>query len=88
MYLGGLGATNPTPPEGAIPTVSSSLLANATAQIGGTGATIRFAGLSVLPGLYQINIVVPASLGEGDHAVTLTVGGQNTQPGVTLRVQP
>jgi uncharacterized protein (TIGR03437 family) len=88
LYLGGLGATAPAAPEGVIPTSAANLASQPTVQIGGASATITFAGMSVLPGLYQVNVTVPPSLSAGDHAVTLTVAGQSTQPGATLRVQP
>jgi uncharacterized protein (TIGR03437 family) len=47
---------------------SSALLALPSIEIGGTSATVQFAGL-VAPGLYQVNIVVPSNTSPGDSLV-------------------
>jgi uncharacterized protein (TIGR03437 family) len=49
-----------------------------TVTIGGIPAVVSFAGL-VGPGLYQINVTVPATLADGDHAVIATVAGFSSQ---------
>jgi len=56
-----------------------------TVTIGNTPATVLFAGL-VGPGLYQINVVVPPTLADGDHAVVASVAGVNSQSGALLKV--
>lgn len=88
LFLGGLGPTVPSAPEGVIPPSASNLASAATVQIGNAPATVTFRGMSVLPGLYQFNIVVPPSLTAGDYPVVVTTAGQSTQPSATLRVQP
>jgi uncharacterized protein (TIGR03437 family) len=45
-----------------------------------------YAGL-VEPGLYQLNVTVPASLPNGDAAVVATIGGVSTLTGVSVTVQ-
>ena len=48
--------------------------------------SVLFAGL-VSPGLYQFNVVVPASATTGDNTLTALYGIQGTQIGVLLSVQ-
>jgi uncharacterized protein (TIGR03437 family) len=85
LYANGFGPTLPpvTPgsavQQGMLPTLP-------TAQIGGTNAVVQFAGL-VTPGLYQINVYVPAATPNGDNAITVQYNGQSTQIGVLLTVQ-
>jgi uncharacterized protein (TIGR03437 family) len=54
--------------------------------IGDVAATAAFAGLAG-SGLYQFNVTVPASLANGDAAVSATIGGVATQTGVAVTVQ-
>ena len=70
IYLTGLGAVNPPVVDGTAGGVSPLSKAAATVNvlIGGLPATVSYAGLAPLyPGLYQLNVVVPADL-----AVTAT----------------
>ncbi|MGI8991641.1 MAG: DUF4185 domain-containing protein [Bryobacteraceae bacterium] len=55
-------------------------------KIGGVTATVTFAGL-VAPGQFQFNVVVPASLADGDQPIAATYNGSETQAGVLLTVQ-
>jgi uncharacterized protein (TIGR03437 family) len=55
-------------------------------KIGGVTATVTFAGL-VSPGEFQFNVVVPASIADGDQPITATYDGQNTQSGALITVQ-
>jgi uncharacterized protein (TIGR03437 family) len=54
--------------------------------IGGVPAEVHLAGLAS-PGLYQFNVVVPASAPRGDDPVVATYNGVTTQPGVKIAVQ-
>ncbi|MCU1335853.1 MAG: hypothetical protein JWO19_1434 [Bryobacterales bacterium] len=55
-------------------------------QIGGVPATVLFAGL-VSPGTYIFNLVLPASLPDGDLALTATYNGLSIQPNLFITVQ-
>jgi uncharacterized protein (TIGR03437 family) len=55
-------------------------------MIGNIQATVQFAGL-ISPGLYQFNVVVPATAPQGDNAISATYNGVTTQPGVLINVQ-
>jgi uncharacterized protein (TIGR03437 family) len=55
-------------------------------MIGGQQAQVLFSGLApTFPGLYQLNVTVPAGL-TGNQNVTVSIGGQ-TSPAVVLPVQ-
>jgi uncharacterized protein (TIGR03437 family) len=85
LFGNGFGPTSP-------PVVMGSASQNGTlptlplVKIGGVAATVQFAGL-VSPGLYQINVVVPASAPDGDLAITATYNSATTQAGALLTVQ-
>jgi uncharacterized protein (TIGR03437 family) len=57
-----------------------------TVNIGGVDAQVQFAGISG-PGLYQLNVVVPTNLGDGDQKVFATVGGLNSQDNAFIAVK-
>jgi len=80
-YLTGAGAVSNQPADGAaagsnpISDVSSAV----TATIGGQTADVSFAGLAPgFVGLWQVNVVVPAGVAEGDLPLTVSVGGQTS----------
>jgi uncharacterized protein (TIGR03437 family) len=80
-YLTGAGAVSPQPADGA-PAGSSPLSAvtpPVTATIGSKTAQVSFAGLAPsFVGLWQVNVVVPSGLAQGDFPLTVTVGGQTS----------
>jgi uncharacterized protein (TIGR03437 family) len=41
----------------------------------------------VMPGLYQLNVVVPTSAANGDVPVVATVGSGTTQTGALISIQ-
>jgi len=53
--------------------------------IGGVPATVQFAGL-VAVGQYQLNVVVPSSLANGDQSVAATYNGRTTQAGTLITI--
>jgi uncharacterized protein (TIGR03437 family) len=56
-----------------------------TVSVGNAPAVVKFAAL-VMPGLYQLNVTIPASTPNGDAALSATIGGQTTQAGVLVSV--
>jgi uncharacterized protein (TIGR03437 family) len=52
-------------------------------QIGGSAATVTFAGLNGPPGLYQINVVVPSTALDGDASMSASYNG-STAPDVLI----
>jgi len=86
VFLSGLGTnTNPPVPAGLIPTTDSVLIDPVSVSIGGTNASVSFAGL-VGAGLYQVNVVVP-SVGSGDQTFALMVDAVSTQAGVVVSLE-
>jgi uncharacterized protein (TIGR03437 family) len=74
VYLTGLGAVNPSIPDGSAG--PSTTLSNATntitADISGTAATVTFAGLApTLAGLYQVNLTIPTGLTSGNNVLDI-----------------
>jgi uncharacterized protein (TIGR03437 family) len=62
-----------------------TLLPLAVVQIGGVNAVVQYAGL-VGPGEFQFNVVIPASLGNG-QPITATYANGSTQTGTLISIQ-
>jgi len=85
LYANGFGPTS-TPVTSGSTTQSGNLLPLPVVTIGGTEATVIFAGL-VVPGQFQFNVVVPPGTPDGDQALTASFNGQTTQAGTLITVQ-
>ena len=86
LYGAGFGVTSPASPNGSTFNSPLPLVTLPTVTIGGAPAQVKYGGL-VGAGLYQINVVVPASVSSGDNAVAASVGGQQSQANAFLSVQ-
>ena len=88
FYCLGLGAVIPSVTGGGVPGALANTVNTAQVQIGSQTTPAAFAGLtSQFPGLYQINVVVPANTSTGVTVpVTVTIGGQ-TSPPITMAIQ-
>ena len=84
IYGTGMGPAMPSTPNGVTFPAPLQLAATPTVQIGGNTAQVVSAVLSG-PGLYQLNVVVPAATPNGDAAVTVTVGGVTSPSGPSSR---
>ena len=65
-------------------------VAQVSVQIGGLPATVQYAGATPynMPGLFQINVVVPLNVQTGDSVpVKVTIGGATSQAAVTVAVR-
>jgi uncharacterized protein (TIGR03437 family) len=84
LYANGFGPAS-------MPLVSGSVAQSGTLsplpalKIGGIAATVTFAGL-IGPGEFQFNVVVPASLADGDQPIAATYNGLTTQSGTLITV--
>jgi len=85
LYANGFGPTS-VPVVSGSSTQSGTLTTLPVIQIGGKNATVQFAGL-VAPGQFQFNVVVPASLPNGDQPIVAAYGGLSTQAGTLITVQ-
>jgi uncharacterized protein (TIGR03118 family) len=86
LYATGLGNTTPGVANGQVVTGALPAAALPTVLIGTTQAQVTFAGL-VSTGLYQINVVVPATAQAGDNAVSVSLGGFTSPAGALIAVQ-
>ncbi|MEO8128872.1 MAG: hypothetical protein ABJF23_09010 [Bryobacteraceae bacterium] len=88
MYSGGLGAVNPPVASGAAAPAAAPTVNPVTVTIGGVPAAVAYAGLTPgTPGLYQLNVVIPAGIPAGDAVeVQIATAGQ-TSPPVTLALR-
>ena len=87
LFGTGMGATSPAAPDGVTFTDAypAANLASFRATIGGKAASVLYAGL-VSPGLFQVNVQVPAGLSGGDQVIGLSVGGVGIQPNLRITV--
>ncbi len=89
IYMNGLGPVDhppatgePVPPSAIVKTLNP-----VTVTIGGRGGTVQFSGLTpTLPGLNQVNVVVPQDAPTGSQQVVVSIGGVSS-PAVNLYVQ-
>jgi uncharacterized protein (TIGR03437 family) len=86
IYANGFGPTSVPVTTGAI-TQSGSLTPLPLVKIGGIAATVNFAGL-IGPGEFQFNVVVPATVPDGDQLISVSQTGElTTQPGALISIQ-
>ena len=89
LYANALGPVDNTPASGE-PAGSAPLSRTTTTPvvtIGGLPAEVQFSGLTPgLPGLYQINVALPAGMPTGNQPVTLSIGGRAAKvSGITVQ---
>jgi uncharacterized protein (TIGR03437 family) len=84
IYANGFGPTSDSISPGS-GSQSGVLSPAPSIKIGGTNATVLFAGL-VTPGLFQFNVAVPAKAPNGDLAINATYDDVSTQTGTLLSV--
>src|SRR5207247_1888446 len=83
----GPGCNQPPPGAAAAASPLSHTLTLPTATIAGQAATVQFSGLAPgFPGLYQVNVEVPAGVPSGVQPVVLKINGV-TSPAANLPVQ-
>jgi len=91
LYGTGLGTTYPALQTGLIEMVSAQilLLNQLSVQVAGTAldsGSIQYAGITPgIPGLYQVNLVLPKELA-ADPEIRVAIGGQISPPGMRLPV--
>jgi uncharacterized protein (TIGR03437 family) len=88
LYGTGFGPTSPATPSGEVVHTAFEIAdrAQLTVQIGGAGADVEFAGIT-LAGVWQINVKVPDSLPDGDAAVVAQLGATRSQDNVLVTIQ-
>jgi uncharacterized protein (TIGR03437 family) len=86
LYGVGFGPTTPAVPAGQLFSGAAPVNGPVSLYINGVLVQTTFVGLSSA-GLYQINLIVPPGLGEGDVPLEATVGGMQTQSFVLFSLQ-
>jgi uncharacterized protein (TIGR03437 family) len=96
VYLTGEGATSPPSVTGAIttatlppPQVTPAPLLAVGVTINGQPALYVYAGEApgLVAGMMQLNVQIPASAPSGNLPITVSIGGNPSQNGVTVSVQ-
>jgi uncharacterized protein (TIGR03437 family) len=82
----GMGPTNPSVPAGRPFSGAAPITEPFSLYINGIVVPTLFVGLSSA-GLYQINLVVPPGLGQGDVPIIAFVGGYGTQKKIYFSLQ-
>ncbi|MGO9228117.1 MAG: hypothetical protein ACLQKA_02740 [Bryobacteraceae bacterium] len=86
LFAVGFGPTNPAVPAGKAFTGAAPTTNPVSLYVNSVAIKTKFVGLSSA-GLYQINLVVPSGLGEGDVPIQAIVGGMKTQPGTLFSLR-
>jgi uncharacterized protein (TIGR03437 family) len=86
VYGTGFGPTTPQAPAGHVVAQAAPLANQISVWIGNVPARVSWAGLSGA-GLYQVNLIVPETLSDGDAAIVAETGGMRTQEGVYISVR-
>lgn len=97
IYMTGEGQTSPAGITGSVTcsqgcATTSQIpkpLASVTASIGGRSATVVFDGEApeLVAGVMQVNVTIPPNTPSGNVALSINVGGSNTQAGVTVAIK-
>ena len=92
FFLTGEGQTSPPGVTGTINPLSTNLpspVGPVAVLIDNQPANFNYAGgvPQTVEGFMQLNVLIPQGVRSGDVPVTVTIGSQTTQPGVTVSVQ-
>jgi uncharacterized protein (TIGR03437 family) len=89
LFGTGEGQSNPIPVDGSVTAAPfPKPVQSVTVQIGGQPADVLYAGPapSLVAGVLQVNVRVPANVSSGNASVVVTVGSVSSAPGVTMSV--
>jgi uncharacterized protein (TIGR03437 family) len=95
LYVTGEGQTSPAGLTGKVTTVSATPpltpqpLLLVAVLIGGQPASVAFYGEApgLVSGVMQLNVQIPANAASGNLPISVSVGGNSSQSGVTISVQ-
>jgi uncharacterized protein (TIGR03437 family) len=91
VYGTGFGATSPAVAPGAFPAALAQAAGAVTVTLGGVAlpaSNILYAGVTPgSPGLYQLNLLLPASTPSGNLPLIIQIGSQSSPAGAYLTVQ-
>jgi uncharacterized protein (TIGR03437 family) len=91
LYGTGFGLTNPAFDAGQVPDAVASTVGKVQVTFGGQSlpdSAVLYAGVTPgSPGLYQLNIQVPADTADGDYAIVLSIAGNPSPVGGYITVK-
>jgi uncharacterized protein (TIGR03437 family) len=91
LYGTGFGATNPAVAPAVFPAQLASATGTVTVLLGGAAipsANVLYAGVTPnSPGLYQLNLLIPAGTPNGNLPLIIQIGSQQSPAGAYLTVQ-
>lgn len=91
IYATGFGTTSPSFAPGVFPSGGGMVTGSVTVTLGANAlpaANVLYVGVTPNdPGLYQLNILIPANAPNGDLPLVITIGGTSSPPGAFLTVQ-
>ena len=96
VYLTGEGETSPAGVTGKVTTVAAppqpltpAPLLPVSVTVGGQPANWSFAGEApgIVSGVMQLNVIIPTNISATDQTLVVTIGGNQSQPGVTVSVK-
>jgi uncharacterized protein (TIGR03437 family) len=96
VYLTGEGETSPAGVTGKVTTVAAppqpltpAPLLPISVTVGGQPAQYSFAGEApgFVSGVLQLNVVTPTNIAAGDQPIVVTIGGNQSQQGVTVSLR-
>jgi uncharacterized protein (TIGR03437 family) len=91
LYATGLGVTNPNVAAGQLPGAATSITGTLQVTIGSTtlpAANVLYAGVApATAGLYQINILLPATIASGNQPVQISVNGIASPAGPYITIK-
>jgi uncharacterized protein (TIGR03437 family) len=91
VYGTGFGATNPVVAPGTFPAQLAPAAGTVTVLLGGVAipsANVLYAGVTPnSPGLYQLNLLIPANTPNGNLPLIIQIGSQQSPAGAYLTVQ-
>jgi uncharacterized protein (TIGR03437 family) len=79
LYANGFGPISPAVSVGSV-SQTGTLNPLPTVSIGGIPANVIYAGINGAPGLFQINVVVPANVPAGDNPLVAAYNDVSTTP--------
>jgi len=86
LYANGCGPISPAVVNGAS-SQTGTLTPLPVVTIGGIAAKVVYAGINGVPGLFQFNVIVPASAPTGDVTLAATCNGIATAPPALITIQ-
>ena len=86
MFGTGFGVTTPAAVSGRVVSTAAPLLVTPAILFNNVAGRVVFAGL-IATGVYQINVVVPSGLPDGDVPVVASTGGFSSPPLVLTTIK-